>query len=339
MIKSQLLTAYVAFFFVTAAALCFSAQADTLSEIKQRGYLRCGITESGAGFSYINAKGERAGFEIEHCKTLAAAIFGKFKVDYIMATPQTAFTLLQSGGIDVFPSGATWSFLRDASLGLDFAGVYFLDGQGFMVRKKTGVKQVADLDGATICVMQGTTLEQNLADYFDGKSLRYSLITFADTDKALEAYQADRCDAVTMHRSALAARGAGMHDRDQHVILAEVISNEPQGPMVRQGDARWRDIVLWAFNVRVAAEEHGVTQANVEEMRRNSPNREVQRMLGRYGKFGEAIGLSNEWAYDIIRLVGNYEDIWNRNLAPIGLERGPNRLFKDGGLMFALPFR
>lgn len=324
---------------LTAVVVTSGATAATLDEVRARGFLRCGITESGIGFSYIDAAGQRAGFEIDHCKTIAAAVFGEIKLEYVLTTPQTAFTLLQSGGIDVLPAGATWSYRRDTTLGLDFAGIYFYDGQGFMVRKSAGVTEVEQLSGATLCVVQGTTLEQNLADYFDGHGLEYKLITFADADKALEAYQADRCDAVTMQRAALAARAAGMPDRDQHQILDEIISREPQGPLVRQNDAHWRDIVLWSFNVRVLAEALGISQANVEAMRKETGNREAQRLLGVYGHFGKALGLSDDWAYDIIRLVGNYEDVWNRNLAPIGLERGPNRLWEDGGLMFALPFR
>ncbi len=324
---------------LAAAMAATAARADTLGEVRQRGYLRCGITESGPGFSFVNAAGKRAGFEIDHCNTIAAALFGTLKVQYVLTTPQTAFTLLQSRGIDVFPAGATWSFSRDAALGLDFAGVYFIDGQGFLVRNRSGVQRVADLAGATICVAQGTTLEQNLADYFHRRRLKYRPITYGDADKALEAYQADRCDAVTMQRAALAARAAGMPDRAQHRILGEIISREPQGPLVRQNDSRWRDIVFWALNVRVAAEELGVSQRNVAQMRKSSPNREVQRMLGVYGNYGRALGLSNDWAFNVIRLVGNYDDVWRRNLSPIGLERGPNRLVSQGGAMLALPFR
>lgn len=315
------------------------AVADTLADVQKRGFLRCGITESGPGFSYINARSQRTGFEIDHCNTIAAAVFGDIKVEYTIVTPQTAFTMLQAGSIDVFPAGATWSFLRDTSLGLSFAGVYFFDGQGFMVRQSADVHKVADLDGATICVLQGTTLEQNLADYFENHGLAYSIITFADADKALEAYQADRCDAITMQRAALATRASSLRDRAAHVILAEVISREPQGPLVRQGDARWRTLVLWAFNVRVAAEELGISQANVDQVRRETSNREIQRLLGVYGGYGRVLGLSDDWAYHIIKLVGSYRDMWERHLAPIGLERGANKLWSDGGVMFSLPFR
>ena len=313
--------------------------ADTLEEVLSRGYLRCGITDSGPGFSFIDDNGARAGFEIDHCKTIAAAVFGKLELEYVMVTPQTAFTLLQSGGIDIFPAGATLSFLRDTRMGLDFAGVYYYDGQGFMVRKESGVKRVVELENATICITQGTTLEQNMADYFGTRGLKYNPVTFASVEKAMEAYHTDRCDAITMQRAALAARSALMPDQHEHAILPEMISKEPQGALVRQDDPRWRDISFWSFNVRLAAEELGINQANVAEIRENSTSPEAQRLLGVYGNFGETLGLSNEWAYNIIRLVGNYQDMWQRNLTPVGLERGPNALWADGGVMIALPFR
>jgi general L-amino acid transport system substrate-binding protein len=316
-----------------------AAAADTLDEVRKRGYLRCGITESGPGFSYLNADGERAGFEIDHCKTIAAAVFGALNLELILVSPQTAFTLLQSGGIDIFPAGATWSFLRDASLGVDFTGVYFYDGQGFMVRRASGVRTVSDLDAATICVTRGTTLEQNLADYFDDHGLDYDLATFSDVEMAIDAYRADRCDAVTMQRAALAARAAALADRDAHVVLADLISKEPQAALVRQGDDRWRDIAAWAFNARILAEELGIRQANVEQMRAQARDPEVRRLLGVEGDPGAPLGLSADWAYHVIRLVGNYADVWDRNLAPIGLDRQLNALWSAGGLMVPLPFR
>jgi general L-amino acid transport system substrate-binding protein len=332
-------TGLVVFLLAASIATVAAARADTLAEVRSRGFLRCGVTESGPGFSYVDAAGERRGFEIDHCKTIAAAVFGALRIEYVLVTPQTAFTLLQSGGIDIFPAGATWSFLRDTSLGLDFAGVYFYDGQGFLVRRSSGAARVADLDGATLCVTQGTTLEQNLADYAEHRRQHYDVVTFASVDHALDAYLADRCDAVTMQRAALAARAAGFADRDAHVLLSEVISKEPQGPLVRQGDDRWRDIALWAFNVRIAAEELGINQANVEAMRRTSRNNEALRLLGVQGDFGQSLGLSNDWAYDVIRLVGNYADVWDRHLAPLGLTRSLNALWSDGGLMAPLPLR
>lgn len=317
------------------APLC----ADTLADVRERGFLRCGVIEGSPGYSTVNDAGERVGFDIDHCLTIAVAVFGEPKVEYVPITPNTVFTLLQSGGIDIFPGGATWSFTRDTTMGLDFTGVYMWAGQGFVVRRSSGVRRIADLDGATICVAQGTTLEQNLADYFDAHGLHYTSVTFADIDKGLQAYRADRCDAFTNERVSTAGRISVWPDRADHLILDEVISKEPMAALVRQGDARWRDIALWSFNAQIAAEELGVNQANVTEMRATSQNQEVRRLLGVQGNFGKALGLSNDWAYRIILVVGNYEDQWNRHFAPLGVSRGLNRSWRDGGLMSALPFR
>lgn len=330
-----------AFVSLLLIACCASpgAAAGTLEQVKARGHLRCGIVEASPGFSSVNDRGERVGFDIDHCKTLSAAIFGEFRIEYIPVTPHTAFTLLQSGGLDVFPDGATWSFTRDVTLGLDYAGVYLYAGQSFLVRRDSGIRTVADLDGATICIAQGTTLEQNLADYFNARGMRYQALTFADIDKGLQAYHADRCDAFTNESTSTAGRISRWPDREDHLILPEVISKEPFGPLVRQDDPRWRDIVLWSFNAQIAAEEFGINQANVDEVRTGSDVAEVQRLLGVQGEFGEKLGLSNDWAYSIIRLVGNYEDTWNRNFTPLGLARGLNATWQNGGLHSALPFR
>jgi general L-amino acid transport system substrate-binding protein len=319
--------------------LAAPADAGTLEQVRERGYLRCGIVEASPGFSSVNDRGERVGFDIDHCKVIAAAIFGEFKIEYVPVTPHTAFTLLQSGGIDIFPDGATWSFTRDVALGLDYAGIYLYAGQGFLVRKDSGIRKVTDLDGATICIAQGTTLEQNLADYAIAHGIRYEALTFADIDKGLQAYHSDRCDAFTNEAASTAGRIRQWPDRDQHLILDEVISKEPFGPVVRQDDPRWRDIALWSFNAVVAAEELGITQANVDHMRAESQNAEVQRLLGVTDAFGEKLGLSNDWAYHIIKLVGNYADQWERNFTPLGLARGVNATWQDGGLHSALPFR
>ena len=330
-------------YFTLIGSLFFSAShaagAGTLEQVRERGKLRCGIVESSPGFSSVNDSGQRVGFDIDHCKTISAAVFGEIRIEYVPVTPHTVFTLLQSGGIDIFPDGATWSFIRDVSLGLDYTGVYLYAGQGFVVRRDAGVNSVADLDGATICIAQGTTLEQNIADYFNDRGMSYTPITFADMDKGLQAYHADRCDAFTNERMSTAGRIARWPDRDEHLILEEVISKEPFAALVRQDDPRWRDIALWSFNVRFAAEELGITQANVDDVREHTRNAEIQRLLGVHGEFGEKLGLSNDWAYHIIKLVGNYNDLWQRNFAPLGLKRGLNASWKDGGLHSALPFR
>jgi general L-amino acid transport system substrate-binding protein len=316
-----------------------AVNADTLDDIRTRGFLRCGITENTPGFSIINDAGEREGFFIEQCKTISAAIFGKFSIEYVPLTPNTAFVTLQAGGVDVFAAGATWTFIRDTSMGLNFTGVSYYAGQGFLVRKNANVSSVSDLDGATICITQGSTNEQNLSDYFILNKLTFTPVTFADMKQALDAYEAERCDAVTNERISLAVRKKTLENPEEHLIMKDMISKEPVGAVVRHGDDRWLDIIVWSFNVRIAAEELGINQANVEQLRKNSKNPEVQRLLGLSGNFGLNLGLSNDWAYQIIKLVGNYGDIWDRIFTPMGLERGLNDLWSRGGLLSALPFR
>lgn len=316
-----------------------ATMAGTLEDVRERGALRCGISENSPSFSTINEDGERVGIDIDHCKTISAAVFGEIKIDYVVLTPHTAFTSVQSGGVDVFCGGATWTFTRDVPMGLDATGIYFYGGQGFVTRRDANVRRVADLHGATICVVQGTTNEQNLADYFAARNLDYESLTFSDFERGLSAYRSGRCDAFTTQRTGLAIRAMGWPDREDHVILNELISKEPQSALVRQGDDNWRDLVFWAFNARVAAEELGVSQANVEEMRAKSNNPEIQRLLGVTGSFGRELGVGDDWAYHVIRLVGNYEDIWERSFGYLGLERGPNALWTEGGLMFAVPMR
>ena len=315
-------------------------RADTLSEVLERGALRCAVIEASPGFSSIDANGRRYGFDIDNCRTVAAAVLGDADaIEYVPINPNTAFTTLQSGGVDVFPGGATWTFLRDASLGLDYTGAYLYAGQGFVVRRASGVARIADLEGATVCVAQGTTNEQNLADYFRARRMNYSIVTFADVERGLNAYLSDRCDAFTTEVFSLAGRVVALRDPHEHVILAEVISKEPFSGLVRQGDPRWRDIVFWAFNSRVAAEEFGLTMANVADVRATTEDAEIRRFLGVEGGFGEKLGLSDDWAYQIVAQVGSYGEVFARHFEPLGLKRGLNALWSDGGLMIAMPYR
>ena len=316
------------------------AGADTLSDVLDRGLLRCAVIEASPGFSSIDANGRRYGFDIDNCRTVAAAVLGDADaIEYVPINPNTAFTTLQSGGVDVFPGGATWTFLRDTSLGLDYTGPYLYAGQGFVVRRASGVSSVPELEGATICVAQGTTNEQNLADYFRARRMKYSIVTFADVERGLNAYLADRCDAFTTEVFSLAGRIVALRNPEEHRILGDVISKEPFSGLVRQGDPRWRDIVFWAFNSRVAAEEFGLTMSNVEEMRASTEDAEIRRFLGVEGGFGQQLGLRNDWAYQIVAQVGNYGEVFARHFEPLGLERGLNALWRDGGLMIAMPYR
>jgi general L-amino acid transport system substrate-binding protein len=326
---------------LAAALLAWSAApatADTLAEVRGRGYLLCGVTSNSPPFSMVDEQGERSGFDVDNCKSVSAAVFGEVRIRYVPLTPHTAFTTLLAGGIDLFGGGSTWTFTRDARLGLDFAGVYYYDGQGFLVRRSLGVEYAADLDGATVCVAQGTTNELNLADYFHARGLRFISVTFSSTERGVNAYQSGRCDAYSTDRSVLTLWVTRFSDHQDHVVLPDLISKEPFSPVVRQGDPRWRAIVAWSLNVRVRAEELGVSRANVETMRRQSRHPEVRRLLGAQGRLGEQLGLEPGWAYDVIRLVGNYRDVWTTYFAASGVDRGANALWSDGGLLVGLPF-
>ena len=328
------------FFYLCITCLLFSdISADTLEEVKRRGYLLCGISENSPGFSTINDNAERVGFDIDHCKTISAAVLGKINIQFIPLTPNTAFTTVQAGGVDLFTGGATWTYTRDTSLGLDFTGIYYYGGQGFITHKDLGIKTVNNLNNATICVAQGTTNEQNLADYFDSHNINYTAVTFSDFERGMSAYRIRRCDAFTTNRAGLAVWVQTFPDSDKHVILPDLISKEPQSGVVRQGDDRWRDILFWSFNVRIAAEEFGINQNNVNEVRKTSNNVVVLRLLGNIDNLGERLGLSNDWAYNIIKLVGNYNDMWERNFGSSGIDRGLNHLWSNGGLLYALPIR
>jgi general L-amino acid transport system substrate-binding protein len=329
---------------VILVVLPAAARADTLEAVRARGHLACGASPNLPGFSSVNEKGEQVGTENDYCRALAAAIFGDAgKVRFTVLPPRDAFTVLQSAAVDIFAGHATWTFSRDVSLGIDYAAVYFYDGQGFMVTRKSGIKSVRDLNGASICLTQGSASELSLADYFSANNMRYKAVAFADSeDDARRAYEEGRCDAWTTDRSIIAARGIGLKNRDQHVILPEVITKSPIGPVVRQGDNRWRDIAYWTFAVMVIAEEKGITSKNVDEMRATGKDAEVQRLLGTRDDTGKLLGLSRDWAYQIIKQVGNYGEVWDHHIGPhtrLGLERGATALYIKGGLLYAPPFR
>ena len=326
-----------------AACIAAPAIADTLDTVKARGHLLCGASPNLPGFSTPNDKGDQVGTENDYCRALAAAVLGDAgKIKFQILPPRDAFTVLQSGAVDIFAGHATWTYGRDVSLGVDYVTTYFYDGQGFMVTKKSGIKSVKELDGASICLTQGSASEAALADYFGANNLKYKAVAFADSeDDARRAYEEGRCDAWTTDRSILAARGIGLKNRDQHTILPEVITKSPLGPVVRHGDNRWRDIAYWTFAVMVIAEEKGITSKNVDEMKA-SKDAEVQRLLGTRDDMGKMVGLSKDWAYQVIKQVGNFGEVWDRHIGPdtrLGLARGANALFTKGGLMYAPPFR
>jgi general L-amino acid transport system substrate-binding protein len=325
-----------------APVLAQAPGSATLQRIKERGHIMCGASQGVPGFSQPDDRGVWRGFDTDFCRALAAAIFDDpDKARYSPLASKDRLIALQSGNIDVLSRTTTWSISREITQGLAFTAVNYYDGQGFMVRRATGIKSVRELNGATICVSQGTTTELNLADYFRTHNLTYQVVTFGSLDEVAKAYETGRCDAYTTDMSQLAANRFLFRDPQEHAILPELISKEPLGPWVRKGDAQWFDIVRWTLFAMIVAEEQGVTQANVAEQLR-SENPETKRLLGVTGNFGETLGLSRDWVVRIVRHVGNYGEAFERNLGSgsrIGLQRGLNQLWTKGGLQFAPPFR
>ncbi|HWU17702.1 MAG TPA: amino acid ABC transporter substrate-binding protein [Devosia sp.] len=319
-----------------------AAHADTLSDVKAKGYIQCGVTGGVAGFSAPDANNVWAGLEVDFCRAVAAAVFNNAdSVRYTPLTSQERFAALSAGEIDILSRTTTWTMSRDTDLGISFVGTMYYDGQGFMVRKADGIESALDLSGAAICIESGTTTELNAADYFAANNLEFNTVVFVDQDEVVKAYEDGRCDVYTTDASALAAERSKFAVPDDHVILPEIISKEPLGPVVRQGDDLWFKINRWAYYALLEAEELGVTSANVDEML-GSDNPAVKRLLGVEGDFGAPIGLTKDWAYQIIKLVGNYGEAFDRNVGPstdIGLERGLNALWTNGGLQYAPPIR
>jgi general L-amino acid transport system substrate-binding protein len=314
----------------------------TLERIKQRGVILCGASQGVAGFSLPDQQGKWAGFDTDVCRAMAAVIFNdQDKARYISLASKDRLIALQSGEIDMLNRTTTWSLGRDVGQGLNFTVVTYYDGQGFLVRKTANAKGVKDLNGASVCVSQGTTNELNLADYARTHKMKIEVIAFSSLDETISAYEAGRCDAYTTDLSQLASNRQKLKTPDDHVLLSEVISKEPLGPWVRRGDEQWFSLVRWVVFAMMTAEELGVTQANIDEMLK-SPNPEVRRLLGTEGKFGEALGVSNDWAVRIVKAVGNYGESFDRHLgknSKLNLPRGNNRLWTEGGLHYAPPIR
>ena len=315
----------------------------TLDKIKQAGQFNCGVQTGLAGFAQPDNAGVYSGFNVDICKALSAAIFGDpGKVKYVPLTAQQRFTALQSGEVDVLVNNTTWTLTRDTDLGFNFAPVVFFDGQGFMVAKKLGVKSAKELNGATVCVQPGTTTELNLADYFRANKMEYKPVVIEKIDEVTSAFFNGRCDVYTTDSSGLAATRIGRASNpDDYVILPERISKEPLAPVVRHGDDQWHDIVDWVIYALMQAEESGITKANVDDMLK-SDDPGIKRMLGVTPGMGKALGLDEKWAYNEIKLVGNYGEIFERNLgagSPMKLERGLNALWTKGGLIYPIPIR
>ena len=315
------------------------AQATAAAAVK-KGFIQCGVNTGLAGFSQPDSQGEWRGIDIDLCRAVAAALFGDArKVRYTPLNAQQRFTALQSGEIDVLSRNTSWTIARDAGLGLNFVGINYYDGQGFMVTKKRNVKNAAQLNGATVCVQPGTTTELNLADYFRSKKMKFKPVVIEKLEEVLNAYFAGRCDVYTTDVSGLiAARASRAANAADHVILPEVISKEPLGPAVRHGDDHWFDLVKWSLFAMIDAEELGLTSKTIDQQEKGA-NPVVQRFAGASGEFGKMLGIDKRWAYKIIKQVGNYGESFERNLTPLGVSRGVNKLWNQGGLMYAPPLR
>ena len=325
-----------------ALGITSGAQAATLEDVKGRGTLNCVVSTGIAGFAFPDDAGEWHGFDVDFCRATAAAVLGDAKqIKAVTSTGKTRFTLLNSGEGDVLWRNTTITFSRDVGVKLRFHGVNYYDGQGFMVNKGLGVGSAKELDGASVCIQTGTTTELNLADYFFANDMKYEAVPIETNDEARQNYLAGRCDVYTTDASGLASTRSTFPDPENHIILPEIISKEPLGPATRHGDDQWSDIVTWVYYATVTAEEKGVTSQNVDEMK-SSKDPEILRLLGVEGNQGEELGLPGDWAYQIIKQVGNYGEIFERNIGPntpIGLERGLNALWTDGGLQYSPPFR
>jgi len=328
----------------SALALTFAtlpAQAQsTLDAVKSKGFVQCGVNTGLAGFSQPDSKGEWKGLDVDLCRAVAAAVFGDAaKVRYTPLTAQQRFTALQSGEIDILSRNTTWTLSRDTSLGLNFAGVIYYDGQGFMVPKKLNVKSAKQLNGATVCVQPGTTTELNLADYFRANNMTFKPVVIEKLEEVTNAFFAGRCDVYTTDVSGLVStRGSRAPNPADYLILPEVISKEPLGPVVRHGDDKWFDIVKWTLFAMIEAEEMGLSSANIDKMA-GDKNPGIQRFVGTNGDLGKMLGLDAKWSYNIVKQVGNYGESFDRNLKPLGFERGINAQWTKGGLMYAPPMR
>ncbi|MCB1438201.1 MAG: amino acid ABC transporter substrate-binding protein [Nitratireductor sp.] len=337
--KKQIVSAA---FGVAVLGAATAAGAATLDDVKAKGFVQCGVSQGLPGFSNPDAAGNWTGIDVDLCRGIAAAVFGDAtKVKYTPLSAKERFTALQSGEVDVLSRNTTWTMSRDTQLGLNFAGVNYYDGQGFMVRKDLGVKSALELSGASVCTNTGTTTELNVADYFRANKMEYEIVAFEKADEVVAAYDAGRCDVYTTDQSGLYAQRLKLTNPADHVVLPEVISKEPLGPVVRQGDDQWFNIVKWTHFAMINAEELGITSANVDEMK-NSDNPEVKRVLGTEGEFGTALGIGNDWAYNVIKQVGNYSEVFDRNVGPdteLAISRGVNALWSKGGLQYAPPIR
>ena len=339
------LTSLVAMFavlFAFSTETMAAKKSKTLENTKKRGFVRCGVSQGLPGFSNADESGNWTGIDVDVCRAVAAATLGDAtKVKFTPLSAKERFTALTSGEIDILSRNTTWTLSRDADIGLTFVGVNFYDGQGFMVRKGSGIKSTSEFkNGTSVCTNLGTTTELNMRDFFDSRGISYEPVVFEKADEVVAAYDAGRCDTYTTDKSGLAAQRTKMKNPDEHIVLPETISKEPLGPVVRQGDAVWEDIVRWSLNTMIEAEEYGITSANADSMK-TSDNPQIKRLVGAEGEMGAAFGLDNDWSLRIIKQVGNYGESYKRNIADTGIlpDRGPNQLWTKGGILYVPPAR
>ncbi|MEM6678057.1 MAG: amino acid ABC transporter substrate-binding protein [Pseudomonadota bacterium] len=330
--------------FAAAGLLAGAAGASTLEDVKSKGFIQCGVSTGLAGFAFTDASGEWDGFDVGICRAVAAAVFGDATaVKFTPTTGKTRFTALASGEIDMLARNTTWTFTRDVDLKFTFVGVNYYDGQGFMVPGSLGVSSAKELDGATVCIQTGTTTELNLADFFRVNGMSYEPVPIETNAEAQQKYLAGACDVYTTDASGLAATRATFEAPGDHVILPEIVSKEPLGPVVRHGDSEWGDVVRWTLNALIAAEEYGVTSANLDELAAAAgDNPEINRLLGTEGELGPKLGLSQTWAVDVLKVNGNYGELFGKHIGtetPINLARGLNAQWTEGGLLYSPPFR
>ena len=317
---------------------------QTFNNVKQKQFVQCGVNSSGLpGFATVDASNNWSGLDIDLCRAVAAAVLGDAqKVKFSPLNAKERFTALQSGEIDILARNTTWTSSRNSALGLDFVGVNYYDGQGFMAKKSLGVKSALELDGASVCVQSGTTTELNLADYFRSNNMKFNAVVYENNDEVNKAYEAGRCDVLTTDQSGLYSTRVKLANVDDHVVLPEIISKEPLGPSVRHGDNEWADVVRWSFYAMLSAEEFGITSKNVDQIKGETKNPDIQRFLGVAEEKGKELGLPNDFAYQIVKQVGNYGESFERNVGaetPLKIARGVNDLWTKGGLMYAPPLR
>jgi len=332
----------VAVLFAFTTETMAAKKSKTLKNTQKKGFVRCGVSQGLPGFSNADAAGNWTGVDVDVCRAVAAAVLGDAnKVKFTPLSAKERFTALTSGEIDILSRNTTWTLSRDADIGLTFVGVNFYDGQGFMVRKDSGITSTSQFkNGISACTNIGTTTELNMRDFFNSKGISYEPVAFEKADEVVAAYDSGRCDTYTTDKSGLAAQRTKMANPDDHIVLPETISKEPLGPVVRQGDAVWEDIVRWSLNVMIEAEEYGINSANADMMK-TSENPQIKRLVGSEGELGAAFGLDNDWSLRIIKQVGNYGESYKRNIADTGIlpDRGPNQIWTKGGLLYVPPAR